>query len=235
VHLAAEGSEARLDVEDSGEGMTADMASRVFDWTRPLGKGAAGPQGGLGIGLALVRQLVELHGGRVEAHSDGIGKGSRFTVWLPLDEKVNQGPRGASGARAPLAGLQGLAILLVDDSRENGEALAELLELEDARVTVETSAAAAVARARAEAFDVIISDIDMPGGDGYGMLREIRTGGASARTPAIAYSGYGSPADLERSRQAGFAGHVTKPTDIENLAAEILRVARQSGKSGSEP
>jgi two-component system CheB/CheR fusion protein len=114
----------------------------------------------------------------------------------------------------------------VDDSRENGEALAELLELEGAQVTVEAGAAAAVARADAQAFDLIISDIDMPGGDGYAMLRQIREGGASARTPAIAYSGYGSPTDLERSRKAGFAGHVTKPTDLETLVAEILRLVK---------
>jgi two-component system CheB/CheR fusion protein len=243
VRLGREDDDARLDVADSGLGMTPDVAARVFEWTRPLDMGMQGPQTGLGIGLALVRQLVELHGGRVAAHSDGLGKGSRFSAWLPLQAGANvptDSPgRGTSGS----ARLHGVRVLLVDDSEDNAAVLAELLTIEGAQVCVETSAAGARSRGERQAFDMIVSDIDMPGGDGYGLLQQIRRGVRNADILAVAYSGYGSARDIERAHRAGFDAHVTKPASLEQLLAAIhlarsrrdARAPRSKAASAEQP
>jgi len=181
----------------------------------------------MGIGLALVRQLTELHGGRVEGHSDGVGKGARFSVWLPLD--VPQAglieptrPRAESGKHR----LAGLSILIVDDSEANGGALRDLLEFEGAQVTVETNAQRAIDVANKRRFDVVISDIAMPDVDGYDMLKAIRAAGMNAATPAIAYSGFSGPKEIDLARSAGFDRHLTKPIDVETLLGTIQEMAK---------
>lgn len=227
VELERVDREARLVVEDTGQGIQPAQLPRVFDWFRQGDSGSRRRHGGMGIGLALVKQLVELHGGRVTAESEGAGKGARFTVWLPLQASdsvrtdVPPPPPVPPGVR-----LKDVRILVVDDAEANAEAMSELLHIEGAEVAVETSAKAAIERAGREGFDAIVSDLAMPGMDGYEMLEKIRAGGANAETPAIAYSGYGSPADTARSRTAGFEVHLTKPVDLDALVDAIRSLRR---------
>jgi two-component system CheB/CheR fusion protein len=189
VRLAREGNDARLDVEDTGRGIAPEVMPRIFDWFRQSEGGSAGEHGGMGIGLALVRQLVELHDGRLEAYSEGEGKGARFTVLLPL-EMMAESTRRRQASTAPLERrLGGLRVLVVDDSAANGEALRELLQFEGADVVMQAVPAEAIRLAEKQRFDVVISDIAMPELDGYAMLKAIRATATNARTPAIAYSG----------------------------------------------
>ena len=219
VRLAREGSSARLDVEDTGQGIAPDLLPHVFEWFR---RTEAPQRQGMGIGLALVRQLVELHDGRVEAFSEGEGKGARFTVWLPL-QTPDEERRVASRAAPSRSALAGLRLLVVDDSSANAEALQDLLALEGAEVTMQASAVDAIERAKRESFDLIISDIAMPDIDGYAMLKAIRASKPNARTPAIAYTGFGSPNEVDRAREAGFEFHLTKPVDVDQLLDVIRR------------
>jgi two-component system CheB/CheR fusion protein len=179
----------------------------------------------MGIGLALVRQLVELHQGRLEAHSEGLGKGSRFSVWLPLSTASDASDKRPSLPAAEAPRLGELRILVVDDSRENADALRDLLELEGAHVVVESSADAAISRARNQEFDVLITDIAMPDLDGYAMLAAIRSSTVNATTPAIAYTGYSGPKQVGRAQAAGFQAHLTKPVDVQTLLSTISQVA----------
>jgi len=221
VRLGREGPNARLDIEDTGQGIAPDVVPHVFEWFRR----SPGQQGhGMGIGLALVRQLVELHDGRVEAFSEGEGKGARFTVWLPLQIADEAAERQSASPGTLRMALGGLHLLVVDDTSANADALNDLLALEGATVTVEASAADAIRRAEREPFDLIISDIALPEMDGYAMLKAIRAGKTNARTPAIAYTGFGSRGDLERARDAGFEFHLTKPVDVDRLM-EVIRSA----------
>ena len=189
VRLARDGAMARFDVEDTGEGMAAEDLPHIFEWFRRANVGSARGREGMGIGLALVRQLVELHQGRLEAHSEGLGKGSRFSVWLPLSTASDASDKRPSLPAPEAPRLGGLRILVVDDSNENAEALRDLLELEGAHVVVETSTSAAISRARHQEFDVLITDIAMPDVDGYAMLAAIRSSPTNTATPAIAYTG----------------------------------------------
>ena len=234
VTLERDGNEARLVVADNGQGIERAQLPRIFDWFRQGEAGSKRRRGGLGIGLALVKQLVELHGGRVAADSEGPGKGAAFTVWLPL--QTTDVPRLLT-APAPSTRLgerlKGMRLLVIDDAQANAEAMVELLSMEGAEVVMETTAASAVQRARAERFDVIISDLAMPRMDGYEMLQQIRAGSMNTETPAIAYSGYGGPEEVARSKAAGFDMHITKPVDLEHMvdAIDALRAASAAGSS----
>jgi two-component system CheB/CheR fusion protein len=237
ISLRQEADQARLDVEDDGQGIASDVLPFIFDWFRQGDSSPTRRKGGLGIGLALVKQLVELHGGRVEAASEGVGKGARFTVWLPMqaaDARRLQAP----STPAPLGErLRGLRILVIDDIPANAEALRELLQLEGADARLEVSAHDAIRRTQNEAVDVIISDVAMPEIDGYTLLERLRESTLNANTPAIAYSGYGGADEVRRSKAAGFAAHLTKPVDVDRLIEVILEVCKrppeESAPSGS--
>jgi two-component system, chemotaxis family, CheB/CheR fusion protein len=123
--------------------------------------------------------------------------------------------------------LPGVRILVVDDSTANADALRDLLELEGARVAVESSPHAAIERARKEVFDLVISDIAMPDVDGYALLKAIRATPANAKTPAIAYSGYSGASEVRRARAAGYDRHLTKPVDVQTLLSAIQQVAKR--------
>jgi two-component system, chemotaxis family, CheB/CheR fusion protein len=228
VTLERDGDSARLMVEDNGQGIPLEMLPHVFDGFRQGETSAKGQRGGLGIGLSLVKQLVELHGGRVSAESKGIDQGARFNVWLPLQTRAL--PRSQPVARVRHtngARLKGLRLLVIDDVLTNGETLSELLQLEGATVDVETSARGAIERSRRKRFDVMISDLAMPAMDGYEMLQQIRANAKNGRTPAIAYSGYGGPDVVARAMEAGFDLHLTKPVDIERLIDAIGSVRQK--------
>lgn len=199
----------------------------IFEWFR-RGDGHDA-RGGTGIGLALVRHLVELHGGRVEASSQGKGRGARFTVWLPLQEAAPVGPVSAiAEPDVPKSKLDSVKILVIDDEVANADALRDLLELEGASVTVRTSGAEGVKTANELAFDAIICDIGMPDMNGYEVARALATSSRNASTPAIAYTGFSGPEDRKRASDAGFAAHLTKPVTLEGLVDTIQRAVRKA-------
>lgn len=217
MQLEREGDQARLDVIDTGEGISADFLPKVFDmFGQAEMQHAQRAKHGLGIGLALVKQLVEAHNGRIEAYSEGIGRGARFSVWLPvhlqtefeLNEMANGGEPG---------GLAGIRILLVDDSPDILETMCELLQSEGAEVTTADGGARAIELAEQTPFDVIVSDIGMPEIDGHKMMSIIRQQGANRDTPSIALTGYGTLRDVEKAKAAGFTLHLRKPIDLQAL------------------
>ena len=223
VRLEREGEVARLDVQDSGEGLAPELLPRVFDWFRQADTGSRRRKGGMGIGLALVKQLVELHGGRVEAFSEGPGRGARFTVRLPLSASQRKSPLPAppEPVRQDESRLSGIRLLVVDDAPGNAESLRMLLSMEGADAHMETRPSEAIKRLEADPFDVLISDLSMPDIDGYELLRRMRTTAMNARTVAIAYSGYSGPDEEKRTRDAGFVLHLTKPVDVNRMIAAI--------------
>ncbi|WP_413044302.1 CheR family methyltransferase [Pseudomonas sp. YJ42] len=217
IQLEREGDQARLDVIDSGEGISADFLPKVFDmFGQAEMQHAQRSKHGLGIGLALVKQLVEAHNGRIEAFSEGIGRGARFSVWLPVhlqtELELRELPHGTE-----VGGLAGIKILLVDDSPDILDTMRELLESEGAKVTTADGGTEGIELAEQSRFDVIVSDIGMPVVDGHKMMSEIRRGTTNAQTPSIALTGYGTLRDVEKAKSAGFTLHLRKPIDLQAL------------------
>ena len=223
MQLEREGDQARLDVIDTGQGITADFLPKVFDmFGQAEMQHAQRSKHGLGIGLALVKQLVEAHGGRIEAYSEGLERGTRFSVWLPIHlqtELVLGELADASGQGA----LVGIDILLVDDSPDILEALCELLESEGATVTTADGGHRGIELGEQSRFDVIVSDIGMPEIDGHKMMAEIRRGLLNADTPSIALTGYGTLRDVEKAKAAGFTLHLRKPIDLQALIDAVIQ------------
>jgi PAS domain S-box-containing protein len=228
VTLAQEGDDAKLIVADSGQGIPPEFLPHVFEIFRQADASSSRRQGGMGIGLALVKQLTELHDGRVQADSAGIDRGATFTVWIPLYKA------GANGLRPERVGATGALrhkfILVVDDSPESTEMLGKLLEIEGAFVDLARSGEEAIEIARKKRFDLVISDISMPDMDGYQLLSELRKLPQMENVPAVALTGYGRTADIERAHAEGFAQHLTKPLDIDQL---LLIVRRLTGDNGA--
>jgi PAS domain S-box-containing protein len=222
IRLTQEDLDAVLTVEDSGEGIAPEFLPHVFEIFRQADASSARKQGGMGIGLALVQQLAELHGGSVKAESEGVGQGARFTVRIPLYKPgiSSLAPEtiGATGA------LQGKFILVVDDSRETTEMLGKLLELEGAFVESARCGAEALEIAGRKYFNLVISDISMPEMDGYQLLRKLRELPEMADVPAVALTGYGRSSDIDRALDEGFAEHLTKPLDLDQLLQIVRRL-----------
>ena len=226
VCVRREGPEAVVEVIDDGQGIDTDMLSRVFDRFVQSESSSTRRHGGLGLGLAIVKELTQLHGGSVAAASDGPGRGARFVVHLPLalpslatrTDRVRP-----SKAQAPLD-LTSLDILLVDDDEDSREALGVALAESGARVRLASSVDEAQAAYGARPPDVLISDIAMPGKDGYLLVRWVREQekGLERRTLAIATTGFASRQDHDLAMQAGFDDHLGKPV----LAEELLERMR---------
>jgi two-component system CheB/CheR fusion protein len=202
---------AQLDVIDSGIGLEQDNLHKVFDlFSQAENQHATHQREGLGIGLSLVRQLVEAHGGSVDVRSEGMGRGCTFTIRLPLCHPHQQAADQAQ-ASAESGRLLGQKILLVDDSRDVMEVLQMLLEMEDAHVEAFSDPLLALKAAKEGNYDVIISDIGMPVMDGHALIQAIRQIAHLKYTPAIALSGYATSSDQKKTRQSGFNYHVSKP------------------------
>ena len=216
---------ACIEVADTGSGIAPDVLPYVFDMFRQGSNSTTRQYGGMGIGLALVKELVHSHGGRVEAESRGEGLGAKFRVYFPV---VNPQISAGSPESAKTKSLAGKRILLVDDSIETVEALAALLANEDARVASASGAAQALELVghAAEAFNLIISDIGMPDMDGHALLAALRGLEPTASTPAIALSGFTRPSDVNRALAAGFETHIRKPVDFDQFIATAARVSR---------
>jgi PAS domain S-box-containing protein len=201
-------------IRDTGVGIDPDLLPRLFEPFAQADRSLDRSQGGLGLGLALVKGLVELHGGEVQAASGGPGRGAEFVVRLPVQPEpaaitaMPEGP-GRAGKK--------LRILVVEDNRDAADSLKVLLELYGYDVAVAYTGPAGVKAAKGWTPDVVLCDIGLPGLDGYGVVRELRRDPATARARMIAVTGYGSESDRERSQEAGFDAHLTKPADPATL------------------
>jgi signal transduction histidine kinase/ActR/RegA family two-component response regulator len=256
LSLTSAGNEATLSVADDGEGITPDLLPRVFDLFSQGERKADRAQGGLGLGLALVRSLVQLHGGNVDASSPGRGGGSIFTVHLPLKHELaalttpQPGMRrarepGRDGARdhardgmrdgqreSPPAALR---VMLVDDNIDAAVSLSLLLEAAgDHLVSTYYDAASALEWAAFERPDVFILDIGLPDMNGYELARRLRSMPQFAGTLLIALTGYGQLADKVRAREAGFDLHIAKPAEPEEILAALARVSVASEAERAE-
>ncbi|HVF43675.1 MAG TPA: response regulator [Pyrinomonadaceae bacterium] len=216
----AEGGGAFVEVTDTGIGIAEDFLPHVFDRFRQADGSTTRQYGGLGLGLAIVRALAELHGGWVRADSGGLGLGSRFTLGLPraAPEVTAEEPERVEERDTP-----GVPVLVVDDSEETVELLQMFFARRGYDVVGAGSAAEAVLRAGERAPGLIISDISMPGVDGYSLLAELRRMPGLEGVPAIALTGHALDEDRERALAAGFSVHVPKPVDPD----ELLRVVRK--------
>ncbi|HVR98064.1 MAG TPA: ATP-binding protein [Thermoanaerobaculia bacterium] len=212
-----EGTEAVLRVRDNGIGIAPEMLPRVFDMFAQAEGGMERAQGGLGIGLTLVRSLVEMHGGTVEAASDGLGKGSELVVRLPaLPEEA-----AAAGQPSPevpeAAAAASRRILVVDDNVDSAESLALLLQLYGHQARLAHDGVTGLEEARSFLPDVVLLDIGLPRLDGYSVARRLRQEPGLDHVTLIAMTGYGQEEDRRRSKDAGFDHHLVKPVDLDTL------------------
>jgi two-component system CheB/CheR fusion protein len=206
--------EAMIRVTDNGHGIEREMLPRIFDLFVQGHQSLARSDGGLGIGLTLLKSLVELHHGRVEASSDGPGTGSTFTVWLPLASAA-----AATEAGGPDAGPPVRTVVLVEDQADARRMMQILLEAEGLRVFVAGDGREGVELIERIAPDLALVDLGLPVMSGFELARLIRTKPQHARTRLVALSGYGQDSDVEASRAAGFDDHLTKPPDPARLEA----------------
>jgi two-component system CheB/CheR fusion protein len=224
-----EGGEAVVRLRDSGRGIDPRLLPHVFDAFVQAEQSLERTQGGLGVGLTVVRRLVQMHGGSVEAHSEGPGKGSEFVVRLPLasgppDVRPDDAVSPAVGT-GPARAAEGRRVLVVDDNVDGALTLALLLELRGNRVSTAFDGPAGLELARAERPDAVILDIGLPGLDGYEVARRLRQGPETARAMLIAVTGYGQEQDRRQALEAGFDYHLVKPVDPELLAGLLERPA----------
>lgn len=232
-------SHLEIVVSDTGQGISADFLPHVFDRFRQADQKTSRQHGGMGLGLAIVRHLVELHGGSVRATSEGEGKGATFTVMLPITPVYQVDPSGGRvhpAARDLLPPnditdrLDGLTILVVDDEVDAREMLKQGLEYCGATVSVVGSAAQAIEALTTKVPDILISDIGMPGVDGYDLIRQVRrlpvSGGG--KVAAIALTAYTRIEDRLQALRAGYDMHVPKPVELAELCAVAASVARRS-------
>jgi CheY-like chemotaxis protein len=229
IEVSAErsGEEILLRVGDNGIGIAPDMLPRVFDMFAQANRSLDRAQGGLGLGLALVRRLVELHGGRVEARSDGCGQGAEFVVHLP----AALGPRDAEGLHddEQTAGASTSArarVLLVEDNVDAADALGMLLELLGHEVQVVHDGLAALEALQRRMPDVMLIDIGLPGIDGFEVAQRVRALPGARSVVLVALTGYGRSEDKERTRAAGFDHHLTKPVEIDALQGLVATLAK---------
>jgi PAS domain S-box-containing protein len=221
----ADRHQAVLSVRDTGVGIAPDLLPRLFDAFAQADRSLDRSKGGLGLGLTLVRGLVELHGGEVQAASAGPGHGAEFTARLPAEPEplaLAQAPTPGGGAAKPLR------ILVVEDNRDAADSLCLLLRLRGHEVTVAYSGPAGVQAAASWHPDAVLCDIGLPGLDGYGVAGALRRDPATAAARMIAVTGYGRDDDRRRSREAGFDHHLTKPVEPEEVL-QLLAGCRAGG------
>jgi two-component system CheB/CheR fusion protein len=222
IAVNREGDEIVLTVTDTGQGIEASFLPNVFEMFRQGDASSTRAHSGMGIGLALVRQLVQLHGGTVSADSAGPGKGSRFIVRLPVKTEA---ARKNNAKNFIAGGLDQLTALVVDDDKDTTFLLRYLLEMSGATVMTANSGAEGLSVADAEDFNVIVSDISMPGMNGFEFVRKLRSLPGKEDVAVVALTGLGQPEDVARARKEGFVAHLTKPVDVETLLGVLQRIA----------
>jgi PAS domain S-box-containing protein len=208
-------------VTDSGVGINPENLPRIFEMFSQVQPPMHGSEGGLGIGLALAKGLVELHGGSIEASSAGLGRGSEFAVRLPRTSKISVRDAKSTTVPAP-AKVKRRRVLVADDNRDSAETLAMLLRVEGHEVVIAHDGSAALAAFGGFAPDIVLLDIGMPGPNGYEVARQIRQARSRAEVRLIAITGWGQEGDKERAYAAGFDHHLTKPVDTRQLS-ELLQ------------
>jgi len=223
VALRRDGNEAVAEVSDTGAGIAPEQLEAVFEMFVQAGEGIEG-HGGLGIGLTLVRQLVQLHGGSVSAHSDGPGQGSCFSVRLPL-AATGADATTATPESVDAAAVSPRRVLLVDDNADAAESLSAALRLDGHTVALAHDGPQALALARLFHPQLVLLDIGLPGLNGYEVARRLRAAPGGEALRLVAITGWGQDADRERARAAGFDLHLTKPVDQQRLRASLARFA----------
>jgi two-component system, chemotaxis family, CheB/CheR fusion protein len=229
VRSYAENDHVLLKVEDDGQGIDPVFLPHLFEMFRQGDAGTTRLQSGMGIGLAVVRQLVELHRGSVSVHSAGLGRGAVFTIRLPRSAERKEAvvPVLDLGSGA----LESMAVLVVDDSEDTTRMVRQVLEMSGAAVTTATSGVEALQLAREREFDVVVSDISMPGMDGFEFLGKLRQLPGKENLPALALTGFGRTEDVRRARREGFFSHLTKPLDIQILTDLLQQIPRHRPNS----
>lgn len=230
IRCRATQTHVSVDVNDSGIGIEAESLPRIFNAFEQTEHAVAGHFGGLGLGLAISKALVELHGGTISAHSQGRDKGATFRVHLPLCVPEGQAEAHCSAPPAKQS-LRPLHILLVEDHRVTAEMMRMVLTAEGHTVAAAETIAAALEQAEHHAFDLLLSDLGLPDGSGHDLMRALRSRGH--KFPGVALSGYGQEGDIHRSYQAGFAAHLTKPASRDSVIGTVARVA--AGKHKASP
>ncbi len=225
LKVRVEDQQAVLSVTDTGIGIAPEAIDKVFEMFAQVPSSTGKPQGGLGIGLSLVQSLVALHGGTVSAASPGAGQGSTFTVRLPLAAATESSTRTHMQTSTPKPGQ--LQVLVVDDNTDAAESLGVLLDIEGHAAHIAHSGAEALQVAQAQALDVVFLDIGLPDMTGYDVAKRMRMLPGMQKTLLVALTGWGTQDDRQRTRDAGFDKHLTKPAEL-TAVEELLRTAAQA-------
>ena len=228
VSLHSESNAVLLTIEDTGPGIDPEFLPHVFEMFRQADSSSVRRHGGMGIGLALVQQLIQLHKGSVTVTSDGLGHGAKFTIRLPARPQKELTTEVTANQKLELSGM---GVLVIDDSEDTTEMLRQLLEINGAKVRTASSGAEALEALSQHEFDVIISDVSMPEMDGFEFLRQLRKRPQYQDLPVLALTGFGRPEDIERAKTAGFFSHITKPFDLEKLAATLQTLPNRKRKA----
>jgi two-component system CheB/CheR fusion protein len=230
IRCRSEGTHVAVEVNDSGMGIETEALSRIFNTFEQTERSITRQFGGLGLGLAISKALVEMHGGTIEARSEGRDKGATFCVRLPLAAPAGSLPAGgapevASPATVPRRVVCPLRILLVEDHGVTAKLMRMALTVDGHTVESAGDVATALELAELHTFDLLVSDLGLPDGSGHDLMRQLRARGH--KFPGIALSGYGQEEDIQRSREAGFAAHLTKPASreavVEAIAASVAK------------
>lgn len=229
IELRLDKTQAQIQIRDTGKGINSNFLPYVFDYFRQENSSSTRNTGGLGLGLAIVRHLVELHGGNIQVESPGIGKGATFTVEIPLTSKIEIDTQTNNNNSAELD-FQGINILLVDDEPDNLEFLQFVLETYGASVETATSAPQALKLFLQKKPDLLISDIAMPEVNGHTLIRQIRAlpSEKGAKVPAIALTAYAGESNRKESLQSGFNLHLAKPIQADKLAEKVAELGVRS-------
>jgi len=218
VSLKQDGDEAVLRVQDSGIGIAPDRLDEIFELFAQVDHSLARSGGGLGLGLTVARRVLDLHGGRIAAYSEGLGKGSEFVVRLPLAAVLSEPKSVPDSVETDMAALgRGRRILIVDDNKDSAESLALLARLWGHEVAIASDGPSALALVTTFQPEIGLVDIGLPGMNGYEIARRLRTDGWHNDLLLVAVTGYGRAEDRNAARAAGFDVHMTKPVAIDAL------------------
>ncbi|MPZ44279.1 MAG: PAS domain S-box protein, partial [Betaproteobacteria bacterium] len=236
LEMSREAGMAMIEVRDDGIGIAPQMLPRIFELFMQADAGLARTEGGLGVGLTLARRIVEMHGGSIQARSDGVGRGAAFVVHLPALEQAPGAPEAPGEAHDEPAPGGGRSVLVVDDNRDAADSVAALLQLRGHRVWVAYDGPSGLAIASERAPEVVLLDIGLPGMDGYEVATRLREMEQTRSSTVVALTGYGQEEDRQRREQTRFDAHLVKPVDYEILYRLIERARDGPGNApGSSP
>jgi len=238
LSVTEENGQLVIHVQDTGVGIAADEMARVFDLFSQSDRSLERSKGGLGIGLTLVRTLVEIHGGTVSAHSGGIGQGSEFIVRLPLTSAVAEKGSPSVAPQETKSANSTRRILIVDDNEDSAESMALLLKFDGHQVEMAHDGLTALRVAQSFQPEIILLDIGLPGMNGYDVARQLRAQPETNRAQLIALTGYGQEEDRKRSKEAGFDYHLVKPVEpeaLQHLLNSVPTAASSQMAEGSKP